>query len=63
MKRKSKPRIGRPPHTDDPPQLFSTTIPESVYGLLRELSEKQNRPKSEILSDALRAYARRSGIS
>lgn len=50
---------GRPPHTDDPPKLFSTTIPESAYTLLATLAEAQHRTKSEILTDALRAYARR----
>lgn len=49
---------GRPPNTD-PPTLFSTTLPTSVYKLLSDLSEAQHRTKSEILTDALRAYARR----
>jgi hypothetical protein len=51
-------RRGRPPNTD-PPKLFSTTLPESVYKLISDLSEAQHRTKSEILTDALRAYARR----
>lgn len=51
-------RRGRPPNLD-PPRLFSTNLPESVYGLLSRLAEAQHRTKSEVLSDALRAYARR----
>ena len=49
---------GRPPNID-PPKLFSTTLPTSVYKLLSDLSEVQHRTKSEVLTDALRAYARR----
>ena len=59
MPRTTRPRRGRPPHWDDPPKLFSTTIPSSVYALLCEISERQRRAKSEILTDAIRGYARR----
>ena len=54
-----KPRgRGRPANLDKP-HLFSTTLPESVYTLLSDLAEAQHRTKSEILTDAVRAYARR----
>ena len=53
-----KPGRGRPKNID-PPKLFSTTLPESVYDLLGQLAGAQGRTKSEILTDALRAYARR----
>lgn len=49
---------GRPKHADKPYPFF-TTIPTSVHELLCDLSEVQHRTKSEILTDALRAYARR----
>jgi len=39
--------------------LLSTSIPTSVDKMLRELSEEMNRPRSELLADAIRAYARR----
>jgi hypothetical protein len=63
MKRSKTKRRGRPAHADDPPKLFSTTIPTSVYGLLCDVSETQRRPKSEVLADAIRAYARRTNVS
>ena len=57
--KRTKPRgRGRPPNLD-PPKLFSTTLPESVYELLCDLADAQHRTKSEILTDALKAYARR----
>jgi len=39
--------------------LLSTSIPTSVDAILRELSDKQGRPRSELLADAIRAYARK----
>jgi hypothetical protein len=51
--------MGRPRHDDDPPKLFSTTIPSSIYRLLVDLSARHRRTKSAILTEALRAYARR----
>jgi len=57
-KRAKKPARGRPKNAD-PPKLFSTTLPESVYDLLTALSEHQHRTKSEVLTDALKGYARR----
>jgi hypothetical protein len=63
MKHAAKRRMGRPRHADDPPKLFSTTIPTSVYELLCEVAEIQRRPKSEVLTDAIRAYARRTAVS
>ena len=51
-------RLGRPKNID-PPKLFSTTLPTSSYKLLSALSEAQHRTKSEVLTDALRAYSRR----
>jgi metal-responsive CopG/Arc/MetJ family transcriptional regulator len=50
---------GRPKHADDPPVLLSTSIPQSVDHLLRELSQQLGRPRSELIADAVRAYARR----
>src|SRR5216684_1860030 len=46
MTRTPRARLGRPPHTDDPPHLFSTTIPESVYGMLCALSDGLHQTKS-----------------
>jgi hypothetical protein len=62
MKKRSASRRGRPPHRDDPPKLFATTLPESVHNLLDDLSKVQRRPKSEIITDAVRAYSRRIGL-
>ena len=59
MPRTPRPRRGRPPHREDPPKLFSTTIPTSVYALLSAISTRQGRPKSEVLTDAIRGYSRR----
>lgn len=47
------------PRNPDRPKLFSTTLPTSVYTLLVDLADLQHRTKSEILADALKAYARR----
>ena len=49
---------GRPPNIDKA-LIFSTTLPESILKLLDAISEGQHRTKSEILADAVRAYARR----
>lgn len=59
MIRPVRPKLGRPAHADDPPVLLSTSIPSSVDGTLRDLSAKLGRPRSELLADAIRAYARR----
>jgi hypothetical protein len=56
--RGARPKRGRPPNIDRP-KLFSTTLPESIYELLARLADAQHRTKSEILTDAIRAYARR----
>jgi hypothetical protein len=53
-----RPSRGRPRNID-PPKLFSTTLPATVYKLLSDLAEAQHRTKSEVLTDALHAYARR----
>jgi hypothetical protein len=42
--------------------LLSTTIPQSVDRLLRELSDRLERPRSELLTDAIVALARRFGV-
>ncbi|HYT73506.1 MAG TPA: ribbon-helix-helix domain-containing protein [Vicinamibacterales bacterium] len=55
----ARPRRGRPPHTDDPPVMVGTTVPTSINRLLMDLSRRLGRPRSEILADAIRAYARR----
>jgi hypothetical protein len=55
----TKQKRGRPAHTDDPPVLLSTTIPTSIDRLLRDLSTRIGRPRSELVADAVRAYARR----
>lgn len=57
MPRAPKPKRGRPAHADDPPVLLSTTIPASSDRLLRELSAKLDRPRSELLAEAIKAYA------
>ena len=57
-----KSKRGRPPHTDDPPVLLSTSIPTTTDRLLRRLSADLKRPRSELLADAIRAYARRVRI-
>lgn len=55
----SKPRGRGRPKNIDTATLFSTTLPESVLDLLQKLSEAQHRTKSEIITDAVRGYARR----
>jgi hypothetical protein len=62
-KQTRRPKRGRPAHLDDPPVMVGTTIPKSAAELLKELSERLNRPRSEILADAIRGYARRFEIS
>jgi len=57
-KRAKRRTRGRPANLD-PPKLFSTTLPSTVYEMLSKLAEAQHRTKSEILTDALHAYARR----
>ena len=57
-KRAKRRTRGRPANLD-PPKLFSTTLPSTVYDMLAKLAEAQHRTKSEILTDALHAYARR----
>jgi hypothetical protein len=47
---------GRPRHLD-PPKLLATTLPLSVYRLLDDLAEALRRTKSQILVEALQAYA------
>ena len=59
MARTQKPKRGRPAHTDDPPVLLSTSIPGSVDRILRELAVRSGRPRSELIADAVLAYARR----
>lgn len=44
----ARPR-GRPRH-EDPPLRFTTTLPTSVVGILRELSDRLGLPKSEIVT-------------
>jgi predicted DNA-binding protein len=39
--------------------MVGTTVPTSIYQLLADLSQRLGRPRSEILADAIRAYARR----
>jgi len=56
---KAKRGRGRPPHLDDPPVALNTTIPESVDLLLRVLSAQTGRPRSELLTEAIRAQAKR----
>ena len=57
MKGHQPPRPGRPPHKDDPPEMVGTTVPKSVNRLLKQLSTTLDRPKSEVLAEAIRAYA------
>jgi hypothetical protein len=52
-------RLGRPPHTDDPPIFFGTTIPTSIHRLIVELSEELSRTRSQVIAEAIVAYARR----
>jgi hypothetical protein len=61
--RSSRPRRGRPAHLDDPPVMVGTTIPSSINKLLKELSVRLGRPRSELLADAIRAYARRFAVA
>jgi len=53
-------RLGHPPHTDDPPIFFGTTIPTSTHKLIVELSEELSRTRSQIIAEAILAYARRT---
>jgi hypothetical protein len=43
--------------------MVGTTIPTSVDRLLKDLSSRLSRPRSELLADAIRAYARRFPIA
>ncbi len=54
-----KPRGRGRPENIDPATPFMTTLPESVVYLLKKLAEAQHRTKSEVVSDAIRGYARR----
>jgi predicted transcriptional regulator len=36
-----------------------TTLPESIVEIVKKLAETQHRTKSEVVSDAIRGYARR----
>ena len=57
--KRAKPKgPGRPPNLDKA-IIFSTTLPESILKLLDAIAEGQRRTKSEIIADAIRAYARR----
>jgi hypothetical protein len=39
--------------------MLATTIPKSLYDEFRALAKASDRPQSEHLADALRAYLRR----
>jgi hypothetical protein len=47
---------GRPKHSEDPPVILATTIPKSLDRALREHAKLTGRPRSEHLSEAIRAY-------
>jgi hypothetical protein len=51
-----KRRRGRPRHLD-PPKLLATNLPISVYSLLSDLAAALRRTKSQILTEAIQAYA------
>jgi hypothetical protein len=55
---KKKRGPGRPKHTDDPPVKLMTTIPKSIDRLLTVLKERTGRPRSELIAEALRSYAK-----
>jgi hypothetical protein len=59
MSRTPRIRRGRPPHSDDPPVFLGTTIPRSADNILRELSVRLGRPRSELLAEAIRFLSRR----
>jgi metal-responsive CopG/Arc/MetJ family transcriptional regulator len=42
--------------------MVGTTIPTSIHTLLDELSQRLQRPRSEVLADAIKAYARRFSL-
>jgi len=60
MAKTTRRRLGRPPHTDDPPVFFGTTIPTRIHKLIVELSEELSRTRSQIIAEAILAYARRT---
>jgi len=47
---------GRPRHLD-PPKLLATNLPTSIYDLLADLSVALRRTKSQVLTEAIQAYA------
>ncbi len=55
---KKKRGPGRPKR-DDPPKMLATTIPESLYDAFRAFAKASDRPQSEHLADALRAYLKK----
>jgi len=57
MAARIKRKRGRPAHKD-PPVRFHTSIPTSANKLLRALSQALDRPFSEVLAEAITAYAR-----
>ena len=47
---------GRPRHLD-PPKMLATNLPTSVYSLLSDLAAALRRTKSQVLTEAIQAYA------
>jgi hypothetical protein len=56
MTLKRRKKMGRPPHLDDPPISFATTLSESTIARLTRLHEQLGRPRSEIIAKALQVY-------
>jgi hypothetical protein len=50
-----KPRIGRPPRTDDPTKLL-LVLPGVLRRWLRARADREKRTQGDIVSDALALY-------
>jgi len=56
--RQAKPRIGRPPRTDDPARLL-VVIPGELRRWVKAQATREGRAQGDIVSDALGLYRRR----
>lgn len=55
-----KPRIGRPPRTDQPARVM-VVLPGKVRRWLRGQATREGRAQGDIVTDGLRMYRKRKG--
>ena len=53
-----KPRVGRPPRTDDPQRVL-LVLPGELRGWLRSRAAAEGRDQGGLVADALRLYRER----